>query len=214
MDAAFVSREGYERMLWNLSLFSDRKSAAGGFIYFEYVDGWLTGTATDDYIIITDRTPIEGDVDARKNGQNGFAAKVAMTDAKKALKDVESLNPITARLGLPLDPEGRRDEFVDVDDLDFWSAIFDMEDSFIPYNPASDCPDPFAIRPERFSKFSRIRPGDFPVDFQLGSILPPGVVRRDALRFKAGPTVRGILAPIVRSRLEDEFADQAGDVLW
>jgi hypothetical protein len=211
-DPIFISREGYERMLWNLTLFSDRKSAAGGFIYFEYVDGWLMGTASDDYIIITDKTQINSD-EPRKHQQNGLAAKVAMTDAKKALKDVESLNPITAWLGLPLDKSGRRDEFVDVDDLPFWSAIFDMEDSFIANGDYDDGPEPFALRPERFSKFSRIRPGEYPIDFRTGHIAVPAGARRQALQFKAGPTVRGVLAPILRSRLREEFVEEP-EVLW
>lgn len=90
---------------------------------------------------------------------------------------------------------------------DIWPIVDDM----LTMDEQTDVANPFALRPERFAKFSRIRVGgDYPVDFRM---VYSYQFQRDLLLFKAGPHVSGVVAPILRGRLAETFKDEP-EVFW
>jgi hypothetical protein len=188
-----VNRIDFVWALQNAALFADKKSSAGGVVQFDAHDGWLTITSTDDFVVITHRI--------RYSGQAfSGALEVALVKENAKIHADASMGDT-----IDLVPEG----FTAAP----WSEEFATGVAALmdPSNYAGGDWMPFAVRPERFRKFSLIKPGDYPIDFLPGVVSVPGAGYRDILRFKAGPDVRGVLAPILRSRLEDEFSE---DVLW
>lgn len=199
-----VNREDALRALQNSVLFSDAKSQAAGLIAVEGgSDGRLHFTATDDFVIIQDSIEFEGP------SPDFFIDLASAKTWIKALQD---------------------DKLEDLPKIDFcpapaeksWSPEFEVgvngmltPTHFDEWIGESSAPK-FAVRPSRFAKFSRLKlTDDYPIDFVYGSIFfKVGTDRfdRNVLRFKAGPTVHGILAPILRSTLAEEFSGE--DVTW
>lgn len=168
--------------LWNAILFTDRKSHVGDQI--RVGDHWVTGS--DDHVIIETKfdPPIAGD----SLYPTIKEAKALMAAAAPSLEE-HTPSPMW-------------------DSVDTLLTLLTLEQNAFAVQRTSP---KFALRPERFAKFSRIRSGgDYPVDFAFG--FAP-VVGRDLLLFKVGPYVRGVMAPVLRGALQQEFATEPG-VLW
>jgi hypothetical protein len=193
-----VAAEDLTRVLYNAILFSDAKSQAAGLIGVSFVNDRMYMAASDDFVIIRDSMP--------HPSHDPFFIDVK--HAKEVLK-------------LLADAEADPEHFT-IDEL-FTPAENRWEDQFgmaigMMLDPKSFSTDEgrtqtFAIRPNRFAKFGRIKTtDDYPIDFQTG-LIDLNNFTREVLRFKAGTTCHGILAPVLRSSLHDEFGEETA-ALW
>lgn len=197
-----VQREDAIRALSNAILFSDAKSEAAGLIAVEAGgDDRLYFTASDDFVIIQDSTPYTGQV-----------PEPFWLDLKMAKETIKTLNESKSEQSdLTLLPPAEA-EWSD----EFAAGINAMlnPNFFEPHVNESDAPT-FAVRPSRFTKFGRIKTtDDYPIDFIYGEIWVTSHFNRNVLKFKVGPHTHGVLAPVLRSTLAEEFADEAKAVLW
>lgn len=197
-----VQREDLIRALSNAVLFSDAKSEAAGLIAVEAGgDDRLYFTASDDFVIIQDSTPYTGQV------PEPFWLDLKM--AKEAIKTAQGST--SDELDLTLLPPAES-EWSD----EFAAGVNSMLSPrfFDPHRNEENEPK-FAIRPSRFAKFGRIKAtDDYPVDFVYGQAWISSHFHREVLKFRVGPHTHGVLAPVLRSTLAEEFGKEAAEVLW
>lgn len=195
-----VNREAAIRVLQNAVLFSDVKSEAAGLISVEDGTDGLVFTASDDFVIIRDSVLYDGQV------PEPFFLDQKM--AKEVIKTAQASN--SEQLDLTLLPPAEAE----------WSEEFQtgisamLSERFFQPWVGESSPVAFAVRPSRFAKFSRLKlSDDYPVDFTYGVVWVTSHFSRDVLKFKAGPTVHGVLAPILRTTLAEEFKNEP-EVIW
>jgi len=190
-----IQAEDLHRLLYNAILFSDKKSAVDGDILFVLTGNSLAVYATDDHVAITDVCVVEG-------GPGAAEFLVPLETAKELEKGLRGCTDLADP------PAGRswRDE------RDFWYTVIDLvhgrQFSDFSYDEVT-----FAVNPDRMRKFSLIKtPGrtDYPLDFKFGW---NDTLEREVLPFKIGPSVRGVLAPVLRGIIREKFKDEK-DVMW
>lgn len=190
------------RLLYNAILFTDKKSAAGGVAKFRATFGsgpnmGLVVFATDDHVAIFDRIPAEGGEEV----DEFFLSLETMKALEKDLRDQDSV----------IDFDFNAHRVLGDVDLELWDTVvrmlslkdFESDDSVQHVT--------FALNPDRLRKFSLIKPGNYPIDMRYG--YDTGV-HRDVIAFKAGPTLRGVLAPLDRELLAEKYGEQSGELLW
>lgn len=201
------------RALKNTTLFAVKESQAEGLIEISDLATHVQFLTTDDYIVIRDEIPQTGEW-----SNNRYY--ISMKEAKALIKDLEGVEWEEADIEylfidgkadlIVHNPEGANRAYTLEGDPnpEFWANVrkaikkpkkFKMEDGGV-----------YAVRPERLSKFSRIKPGDYPIDINIATA---PLLGKDVWWFKAGPTVEGILSPVMRSVLEEAYGDEEG-VLW
>lgn len=194
-----VAAEDLSRVLYNAILFSDAKSQAAGLIGVSFVNDRMYMVGSDDFVIIRDSLPAPGSHDP---------FFVDLKQAKEILKYLSDVGSDT--------PEPTINDLF-TPSSSHWEDQFGMALAMM-LDPKSFSTDEgrtqtFAIRPGRFAKFGRIKTtDDYPIDFQTG-LIDIDRFTREVLRFKAGTTCHGILAPVLRSSLHDEFGEETA-ALW
>lgn len=189
------------RLLYNAILFTDKKSATGGVAAFRFNEHGLGVMATDDHVAILDVAYVPRPAGAMVDI---FLSLDRMKILEKEYRD------LTAEV--EFDPESVSFMGSPVDDTDLWLRVGKMLslDDF-QSTACEDMDAKFALNPDRLRKFSLLKPGDYPIDMHYGY---DNAIERDLVAFKAGPTLRGILAPLDRELLAEKFGKDAGSVMW
>ncbi|MFC6021538.1 hypothetical protein ACFP2T_35890 [Plantactinospora solaniradicis] len=203
------------RLCYNAIQFSAKDSSLGGVVALGgSADlSTLTVWACDDYVALADHAPAEVSEDF-----SWFLALKEVKDLEKTLRDYDGEIFLSETAGhLDLD---EHDWPLAEDPPDFQPVVNIL--SFAP-NPVADPSTPFAIRAARFTKFRLLRTpqspstkDEYPVDFLWDG---------DLLRWKCGPTLRGVVAPLHRQSfesvsgeevtgIEDLFSEEREEVLW
>lgn len=200
------------RLMYNAQLFTDKKSATGGVAKFRQVIGPSAGLAvfaTDDHVAICDKAPGE-------NTEFGefFLSLETMKQLEKSLREIVGEMNLVIEDGefRYIGMDGAV-PFADSGDPDLWNMVGQMLSGFdFEYTPLGGDPlTVFALNPDRLRKFSLLKPGDYPIDIKTGY---DRVLERDLVAFKAGPTLRGVLAPLDRKLLTEKYGEDAGSVMW
>lgn len=185
------------RLLYNAILFTDKKSAAGGVAAFRVSEHGLGVMATDDHVAILDVALAPND-DAP---EDLFLSLETMKALEKDLRDQNS----------EIDFAGDPHRILGAADPGFWDAVGRMLslDEFVSDDSLQHVT--FGLNPDRLRKFSLLKPGGYPIDMRYG--YDRGVAR-EVIAFKAGPTLRGVLAPLDRRLLKEKYGPEAGSVMW
>lgn len=201
------------RLLYNGCLFTDKKSATGGVAAFVLGGTRLAVMATDDHVAITDYITVE----PQETELVFFLSLESMKRQEKDLRDRAGdleidVDTVSTRLGTAT---GCYVPFADPGDPGLWNMVGQMLSLSDFGGVAGDVAESegvlFALNPDRLRKFSLLKPGDFPVDMRYGYDI---AIERDVVAFRAGPTLRGVLAPLDRELLREKYGEQAGSVLW
>lgn len=187
-----------QRMVWNARLFTDKKSPAGPVALFTITDGYLRILSTDGHVALDERSP-----EVVETGP-GWDVYVPL----ERLKELdEFLRTNTNSGGEYSNLDGKFGTGVDCPDKSMWGEFIGMSDQLAQLGARREAVS-FAVRFERWRLLSRIRTGgDYPIDFSVRQI-----AGRIVVGFKAGPHIRGFIAPLDRSVVASTFPDQ--DILW
>lgn len=193
-----INTDALIRLLQNTTLFCGPKTQTGGVIHFITTEGgWVVATASDDYVIIQQSAKI---LKLTTDDQEFFLSHKYCKELLKELDDVDTDTFVFE------DGEG-----TDNPNPELWEAVLAVPGER-KGNEGFGFAKPCAVRPERLAKFSRIKAEfDYPLDllFDNSRVLN----HRDVIRWRFGPDVIGVLAPINRSDIELAFPNDGG-LLW
>lgn len=193
-NLSLKSEELY-RLLYNASLFAKQKSVFGDVIRIglNYED--LTVTASDDHIILLDKTN-----DVTYTGNRATATYYF---------DKKTVKGMLAALGEEKYPEdvmvpkffadGGWTETKTVN-YELFTLIEDMKKE---HGYVGSSHVLWALNRDRLRLLGMLKtPGDtvYPIDFNETR---SGTLERDVIQFKVGPTIRGFVAPLLRGELAD-----------
>lgn len=193
MGGLLLSSDELGRLLYNATLFTKPKSVMGDAVRIEMNWDSIHITASDDHVIMMDKTDEVTAVKGRKYSKLHFS--------KKTLKEMLA--------ALPEEPE-------EIDAADFFSDYTETGD----YNPdvlsiidrmtkeygvlGSHHEYAWALNRDRLRNLGLLKtPGDtvFPIDFNQSW---SQVLERNVVQLKVGPTIKGFIAPLLRGGLTDE----------
>lgn len=191
-----VNTNSFIRLLQNTTLFTAPKTNVGQVVgLYLYTDS-VVGFASDDNVIIEDRVEWEPDNADNPDGRWYLSTK----DAKSLLKYLQddSDHP-TFDL---LDIDGEVDvTLIDCPNPDIWEVIPRIT-SQIDLRSTQATID---IRPERLAKFSRLKADD---DYPLSTLVAhEPTLNKAVMAFRYGPTVRGVMSPIMSTVIQKELGD-------
>lgn len=191
-----VSSADLHRLLYNLILFSDKKSLTGGAAFLHASDGRLYGFATDDHIAFADWIPVDL---SGWFGDDDILFTLSLENMKISEKDLRTT--VATRITYFDDfvennlPEDLRETVVGL-------CVFHG------FDPAGAAEDRFALNPERLRKFTLVKfagKESFPIDCRPGW---SNILDREVIGFKIGPTAQGVIATLDRDVLKEVYGDQ------
>lgn len=177
-------------MAWNASLYSNTHSEARGRTL------WILGArgcrvvATDDYVAIVDHQ----DADLDPWAQYILMDLKDLKGLERGLReDADGLFDLALLPGDPLDVEA-------VSDLALYYAD-QLTAEAQTLSQSFEC-STFAVAPDRLRNLARVKPGDYPIDLKVFSH------ETEMLGFKVGPTVTGLIAPLDRDLLREQYTEK------
>lgn len=177
-----ISSQILHRMAYNAKLMANKASASAGATLWIYGALGLRVASSDDYVVLVDSAM---EVDAY-SGAPGYY-KMEAADLVALELSLRTSGGVFDLLGLPVTPQDSSlSELYEMEqmafDVDHWETVA------IPS---------FAVRADRLQKFSLIKPQQAPVDLKAFAS-PEGEI---VIGWKAGPTCRGLIAPLNRDTL-------------
>lgn len=185
--------QAVHRMAYNTGQYSQKKSSVKGHTLWTVGPGLLRATGYDDYFALADLLTVDelkSPAQYLMTPEALSALEAALRDAKEGFVELEDLS-----LDEP-DPDSViLDTLRQADQLCF-------PEGFLDKSPLQE----FALSPQRLRRLSLIKPGTYPIDCRTYRNSDKNFVA-----FRCGPTVRGVMACMDRSKLLDMYA---GEELW
>lgn len=191
-----VNTESFIRLLQNTTLFTAPKTNVGQVVGLHFFTDSVVGFASDDNVIIEDRVEWE---DGNPGPENFYQWYITTKDAKALLKEIQDTGDIL--------PDSETDlmaldiEFADCPNPDIWEAIPKItSQTDLRVTQAT-----IDIRPERLAKFSRLKADD---DYPLSTLVAhEPTLNKVVMAFRYGPSVRGVMSPIMSTVIQKELGD-------
>lgn len=218
-----ILAEDLARLCYNAIQFSAKDSSLDGVVMFTAGYEMLEVWASDDYVAMTDR------VDYPEPQEEAFDFYLGLKEVKeleRSLRDKEGVVDLFVNgdvLGYTTDINAYHEDLQIVSEPPDFSEVVEVVHSegnplAVDYGATAE---PFAIRAERFTKFRLLRTPEspsckdgYPVDFIFDGRF---------LRWKCGPFLRGVVAPLARrsfvaggvevTGIKDLYAEEE-EVLW
>jgi len=218
------------RLCYNGVQFSAKDSSLGGTVMFYPTTSQLFVCASDDYVAMEDSAPARTFSAPSMGGDHFYLGLKELKELEKFLRDKDgSAQTQFPGDGKALEVMSRNDDATDLvsvllplpEDPPDFQPVMDILN--LPPNPFQHIGIPFAIRAARFTKFRLLRTppspstkDEYPVDFHWDG---------DLLRWKCGPFLRGVVAPLQRESfvaqngeditgIEELFEQEREAVLW
>lgn len=190
-----ILTDDLRRLIYNASIYATRTgSLRGDSLWIQGASG-IRVVTTDDWVILSDRAPTDG--------HRGAIYQVVTLDEMKGFNETLKLE-MDPYIDLATFP-GEHLDAVEAAALDLYTAD---QMVFEPDNGAKPHPiEELALHPDRLRKLSLVKPGKYPIDMK-GFVDAHGDV---VVAFRAGPTARGLIAPLDRETQLDKYT---GEEVW
>lgn len=194
MQSGALPSKTLHRMVYNAILYSHKDTFAQGWTLWTVGGRSLRVTAFDDYFALSDQAQVRD----FSGPDRSMMSLDMLKELEKSLRDLDEDFDLA---NLPLEPwdQGIGPELQDADGLCF-------PEGYLNPTPA----DFVALSPDRLRKLSLIKPGGYPIDFRVYDP-PEGSDAERVIAFRCGPTVRGTMAAVSRSRLLELYS---GEEVW
>ncbi len=187
-----IQTEALQRMIKNALLFSNKTSPLHGDTIWWYGGYSVSVLSSDDYVILRDRAPIFDQGVPWYTLLPQEALREALRALKEASEDVVSLWEVLGHENVPEAMEDTEPVHPYVTAITLWK-------------PSTN--DRVAISPTRLVKLNRVEPKGYPVSLMFAS-----VEGMEAVKFKIGPTVDGVILALNKDVLADQYS--VGVEIW
>jgi len=209
IDAALLHQTIYNTLIFTPGKGEAKKTTTRGDVLLSARSDGMFFIATEGYVVLSEKFPAVNIDIPPGDSVECWIRGDELREFEKALREIKgeislSLPPFD----LSIDDGPTLKLLLSSDAKDYWDGVRKLLAGKGVDGDALD--GPFAIGPDRLSKFSRLKPqGEYPLDLKRFVTESS----QDLLYWKYGPAVRGILVPLNRDIIREHYAETP-EVLW